>query len=965
MRTTKMWVFSFYLLLAVIMLTLGGFGLVRLAPPTQAQSTPAGKCPSWPLPLPSVIGPVEYQKQLNLYVSNFCYQKDKTWKGDSEYRDTGFVFGGKSYGVHNAVRVYYSPEMWKWMEKGYPEDKIPEKATVIKEMYPAPASQTYTNADMTGLAIMVRDTAITWDGWYWTDGGPTINYSANYPSSGYGLYCLNCHASTAKTDVTFSSLTNITGDPIVFNPTMPPNQILVPPPPRGVRGEMMAQPTQMAAPRQKSEPGIHEKRDSRPDPPEPGKKPTRKAKPASAAPATRLLAAAAVPIPKQMIMEYFDNVTQGPRPKGQRGFLTSNQCIGCHDATQNNASQPNMVYPQIYTTPPAKQTTEIDLNLSPYGEWRASIMGLSGRDPIFYAQLESELNLHPEQTDNIVGTCLSCHGVMGQRQIELDKKGPFKLEYLDQIPPWPIATQPIVSQPYAKYGALARDGVSCTVCHRITPEGLGTPASYTGKFKVGKPDEIYGPYEDVVTLPMTNALGLTPRQTKENQIRSSALCGSCHTVVLPILDVDKKYSGDPFNDPNIKTEHEQNTYIEWLNSIYQNERPPINPATAQTCQDCHMPGKYPSKTGKQLQFKVASIEEDIFPAVDFRAPDKDIHLRVRGADPQQPYSRHMLLGINIFALEIFDQFSDTLGLVPSDPMAGYWGNPPPGLVLAKKSGLDLARNETATVEILSAQRTAQGLTTKVQINNLAGHKFPSGVSFRRAFIELRVDVGGKTYWASGATNEDGVIGTFTNGRFKPLVSESFDLRKNPQQIYQPHYETIDSEDKVQIYEELIKNSEMHFTTSFLSLAHPVKDNRLMPKGWKCIDRPDGKTPASDKEPCGGTAPHGVIDDPRTHPNSAGYFNGTGSDIVVYEVPFKLRTTQPITVTATLYYQTIPPYYLEQRYNGAPMGTVTKSLKYYVENLNVNRVDPDWKLLLNEAPVKDWKLMIATRSKTIK
>ena len=31
------------------------------------------------------------------------------------------------------------------------------------------------------------------------------------------------------------------------------------------------------------------------------------------------------------------------------------------------------------------------VNVSPYGEWRWSPMGLAGRDPIFYAQLESEL----------------------------------------------------------------------------------------------------------------------------------------------------------------------------------------------------------------------------------------------------------------------------------------------------------------------------------------------------------------------------------------------------------------------------------------------------------------------------------------------------------------------------------------------------------------------------------------------
>jgi cytochrome c553 len=960
MRAAKLCVFSFYTLLAGLVLALGSLGLFGLAPRSFAESAQVGQCPSWPLPLPSKIGPEAYEAQLGQYVNNYCYQQDSNWKRDSAYRDTGFFIGNKKLGTHNSVRVYYSPEMYAWMQKGEPEGKIPEGATIIKEMYPMPASQSYTNNDRTGWAIMVRDSKVAWDGWYWSDGSTTISYDYNYASSGYALYCMNCHASTAKTDLTFSALRNITGDPIVFNPTIPPNKINVG---QSARSRVAARQTPQTAESVGSPPqqaqsglGVHEKRDARHDAGEPLPAPQPKVKPSfNADPATAA-------IPKQMVMEYLDTVTQGPRPKVRDSFLTSNQCIGCHDATQNNDSQPNMIYPQIYTTP-NKETTEIELNLSPYGEWRASMMGLSGRDPIFYSQLETELALHPEQADNIVGTCMSCHGVMGQRQIEQDKKGPFKLAYLDEVATWPLS-----SSPNARYGALARDGVSCTVCHRISPEGLGTPATYTGKFKVGKPDELFGPYEEVVKLPMENAIGITPSKTKENQIRSAALCGSCHTVVLPVLNIGEKYSGNVFDNPKIKTEHEQNTYLEWRNSKYQNEIQPIDKESVRTCQDCHMPNKYPSNTGNPLRFKVASIEEDIFAATDNRAADKDIHLQTRGADPQEPYSRHTLLGMNIFALEIFNQFEETLGLVSYDPMAGFWGNPPPpapGLVLAKKSALDLARKETAKVEIVSTRKTAQKLIANVRVTNLAGHKFPSGVSFRRAFIEFKVNVGGATRWASGATDNTGIIGYGSETEFTPLVSESFNVKKNPQQIYQPHYEVIDDEKKVQIYEELIKDSNGNFTTSFLSLADDVKDNRLMPQGWKCIEQADGK---NDGEPCGGTASHGVPQDPGTHPNSAGYFNGTGSDIVTYEVPLKdlnLRPGQQITVTATIYYQTIPPYYLEQRRDHAPRGVFTRTLMYYVKNLDVNKVDDTWKLLLPEAPIKDWKLMIASNSKTLK
>jgi hypothetical protein len=366
-----------------------------------------------------------------------------------------------------------------------------------------------------------------------------------------------------------------------------------------------------------------------------------------------------------------------------------------------------------------------------------------------------------------------------------------------------------------------------------------------------------------------------------------------------------------------------------------------------------MPGMYPQKTGQKLQFKVASIEDETFAAVEFRAPDEDIHLRVRGGaeNPAEGYSRHTLVGLNLFVMEIFNQFSAQLGIstqpdsnnvpVPFyDPMA-TWGNSVPSMVLTKKSALEMARNETAQIEIASLRRTPRGLSAQVKVTNLAGHRFPSGVSFRRAFIEFRVNVGGKTYWVSGDTNEKGVIGNWKNGRFVPLLTESFAKSTNPQQIFQPHYETIRSDDQVQIYEELVKDANGNFTTSFLSLANQVKDNRLMPQGWR-EDGPDAKV----------TAPGGV--DKASNP---GYFDGSGSDVVTYEVPLDPRNRGAVSVTATIYYQTIPPYYLEQRFANAPNGTFTKSLRYYVNNLNTNYVDSRYSLLLKEAPIQNWKLMV--------
>src|SRR5204863_9090531 len=124
--------------------------------------------------------------------------------------------------------------------------------------------------------------------------------------------------------------------------------------------------------------------------------------------------------------------------------------------------------------------------------------------------------------------------------------------------------------------------------------------STTGQFQMSKPDELLGPFEDktISTLPMENSMGIKPKHS--DYIKSSRLCGSCHSINLPnvddplkpgekptVLDTSEK---NPIFKP-FKHSIEQATYLEWLNSEFQTEFQP-NKATAQSCQDCHMPGGY-------------------------------------------------------------------------------------------------------------------------------------------------------------------------------------------------------------------------------------------------------------------------------------------------------------------------------------------------------------------------------------
>jgi hypothetical protein len=841
--------------------------------------------------LPASKHEAAFEHALRLFIYARCYETLGWEKDKLALRDTGPWIAGWSYGTHPAVRIWYSPEAIAWMEK--PEatrGTIPDNAIIVKEQHSPPAS---ANNDVGSWTVMVRDNQAVWDGWYWAfysapgkdDPPPPPTPPApepgdtSYPDSMFGNYCVNCHASTTNPEVTYAASSNIHGRSMsytVVNPSM-------------------------------SDPTVST--DLHPD--------AHEAKGADAAPAapklntstvTQFLAMMAPGVTPGSYDNFpgvrWDHVVAGARPHGPAQFLTSDQCLGCHDATQNMDMPPNMIYPASGNkrgTANAGNT----YNLSPYGEWRNSLMGLAGRDPVFFAQLASERTLHdqnPELPVTIQNTCFRCHGAMGQRQLHLDSGGktPFAAEMVMQ---WQQ------DEPYAKYGALAREGISCTVCHHIAPEGLGTPATFTGQFNVNKPNEIYGPYTDPLKLPMDHGLGMTP--VAGPHLKSSALCGSCHAIKLPVLNAKGVQVGE---------EYEQTTYLEWLNSDFQNEVKPFG-STVQTCQACHMPGTFKMQgfDAQQLAFRIANIEDDTYADVENRAPDKDITMPIRDV-----YSRHTLVGMNVFVLEMFRQFAADLGVRTKDPMSGYWQGTQ-GLDLTQQSMVDLATNQTAAVEILSMTKNEKTLDVKVRVTNKAGHAFPSGVSFRRAFVEFEVlDAQKHPLWASGATNNFGVITDGVKGAMLP--TEFLE-----QQQYQPHYEVITKQSQVQIYEELVKNPEGQFTTSFLALADKVKSNRLQPRGWKKYG------PWAEE-----TKPHGgAAKDPD-------YANGSGADTIVYSIPLADLKGTPAAVSATIFYQTIPPYYLRQRFTDSTMPDTYRLMEMTGSLKTGDTPFPHWKLRVTGA-----------------
>jgi hypothetical protein len=258
------------------------------------------------------------------------------------------------------------------------------------------------------------------------------------------------------------------------------------------------------------------------------------------------------------------------------------------------------------------------------------------------------------------------------------------------------------------------------------------------------------------------------------------------------------------------------------------------------------------------------------------------------------------------------------------------------------------------VTIESMEYADGQLTVQVQVSNKTGHRFPSGVGFRRAFLELSVlDQHEVVVWASGRTNGVGVIVDETG---TPLPSE-FMTVLNPEacaadsaqceQAYEPHYQVITEQNQVQIYQELVKNPENRFTTSFLAQAATIKDNRLLPKGWTKEGPPGfAADPTWGPRFVVATSPKGnVLED-------AAFQDGSGSDTIIYQIDIPEEIITGGTVAATLYYQSIPPFYLMERFSTAD-GPNAQRLHFMASYLNVDGT-----------PIEDWKLEVTTTQQAL-
>ena len=946
-----------------------------------------------PPPLSDLTAKNDYDQRLQAFLRAQEYKSALNWSHDQQWRLTGPYAGeigsGDNYGTHPAVKLYYSPEIVNWLcsDRAAP---LPDGAMIIKEMHSIDAGlgiELTDNAcmDITedpepeSWTIMVKNVEASADGWYWgyyavaSDstapnalGNPPIlgkaavttlealdelnsstqrnpdfyptgtDYSSNtnipnvvYPNASYGAYCINCHAS-ARRESTFSSLDNILTSGARYRQFSSS-------PDRDQTDMLGIAP--FVGKHHRSVHGSDEASSS--------------GNPFSiplAVPSDSFLEfysqLGPVTYPQAMALsmpsETYDHAVAGntQNPHGASKFVTSDQCVACHDAASLTAATPNMIFFDESGEQPKA------LNLSPYAEWRASPMGLAGRDPIFFAQLESETNHLPELSTCIQQTCLRCHGVMGSRQLAIDTpgEGVDNCESLYAVPPpegVPFGkefTRDIVQQwPHSdnndeqNYAALARDGISCTVCHRISPEALGEEESFTGNFVTGPDSELYGPYADdtIVTKPMENAVAITPKFGE--QLASSAMCGSCHNILLPTFDNDGNLTG---------ASYEQSTHLEWTNSIYGPKSDKL-----QGCNTCHMSTEY---KGELLHAKIANVESDQTAPTTERLPDAEITLTERSQ-----YARHQLHGLNVFLNQMFQQFPLILGVRQLDGVTE--SNVTPPLITGMNSMMEMARHGTAELEITSVETLPENqLRARITVHNKTGHYLPSGVGFRRVFLEVLVrDKQDQLIWASGRTNKLGAIvdGVTDN------VLDSEQPGNFSEPVFQPHYQQITRGDQVQIYQEVILDSDNNITTSFLRRITDLKNNRIKPLGYDPAVFADSDSPYIREL---AILPGAESTDP--------YYSDpalTGADTIEYLVSLTPQQIADLgSVEVNLYNQSIPPYFLQERFRDAGVGPMEmddiQRLYYLTSHLNTESVNTEY----GDKVIESWKLRLASSRQVI-
>lgn len=348
-------------------------------------------------------------------------------------------------------------------------------------------------------------------------------------------------------------------------------------------------------------------------------------------------------------------------------FTSANVCASCHDGIHDDRGN----------------------DVSVQNDWSSTLMAQSASDPFFLATLEKEITRFPLQRASIEAQCSRCHAPMAT--LEAESTGiPVALTnggFLD--PAHPLHAQ-------------AKEGVGCTLCHRLADDPmLGTLGRFNGNFPLDSSRVIYGSWTNPDTSPMYAATGFTPSYGAH--IQRSSLCATCHELYSPVRDINGNATLNRFSA--------QTVYTEWINSKE-------GQSGGRSCQSCHMP---------DVNGVLASSKN----------PERSV--------ARDEFSRHTFVGGNTFMLGIMGDNRVELGIAANNFTRTR----------------ELAKSMLASavsVAVSNLRWNGATLEFSVKVVNKTGHKFPTGYPSRRAFLHVTVkNATGAIVFESGKADSDGKI----------------------------------------------------------------------------------------------------------------------------------------------------------------------------------------------------------------
>lgn len=398
-------------------------------------------------------------------------------------------------------------------------------------------------------------------------------------------------------------------------------------------------------------------------------------------------------------------------PKVPEMFVTSDRCLACHNGL----------------IAPSGQNVSIGAN------WQSSMMAHSSRDPYWQAAVRRECLEHPESSEAIQDECSACHMPMARYQA---KTAGGKGQVFVNFPFLPVATP---------LHQLSVDGVSCTICHQIRPDKLGTRESFVAGFVVDAVTplgerEVYGPYEVDAgrTRVMQSSALVAPHEGLH--LQDSALCGSCHTLFTHTRAPGGEIIGEL---------PEQVPYLEWQHSAYNDKR---------HCQSCHMP---------QLA--------------------EPMHISSVLGQDREPFSRHVFRGGNFLIPRIFNRHRVELGVAAQ----------PQDLENASTQTLQNLADNTAKLTIERGDISGGQLLLDVKITQLAGHKLPTAYPSRRVWLHVTLsDRNGQVIFESGKFQPNGAIAGNDNDADPTRFETHYTQIETPDQVQIYEAIMVDIDDNV-------------------------------------------------------------------------------------------------------------------------------------------------------------------------